>query len=135
MLRVFLCLTLAACSATDWAQVGRAVVPDEAGVQLDPETGQALYGLTWYVGGPREVELVGPRPLPVVPVLPEGGDDGKATGPDAPDFDVPAFTDPHTGEVWVRPSWLFGGAGLALLLGIWALIQRLRMGGASNAAD
>jgi hypothetical protein len=130
-------LLLGSCSTTDWSSVGRGLTPDELSVAhgwawgtIDPSTGRprdydqettsVVVGLTWYLG-PRETtssEVADLRTLPV-----ELDDEAD---PDLPmDENVHAFTDPKTGEVWIRPGFLFSSAGLALVAGALALYRRL----------
>jgi len=58
-------------------------------------------------------------------LAPTSGQEQPSDAPNAPDDGSGVFTDPHTGEVWVRPGWLWSAAGLAAMAAAWRGKRRL----------
>lgn len=134
-------LILTSCLGVDWAGVGKGVVPDEVHLNsgygwgdIENEANGATFptdmtyvggGLTWYVG-PRESVEAAPRPwvIRTTDEPYETDKDGKPLTPALPGADVVVFTDPETGDTWVKPKWLYTG-GFSLLVAAYAFWRKL----------
>lgn len=140
----FLAALLASCTAGGVETVGRTLWPDELYAEfsqgdlsnpafpgvLDFESKAMTGGLTWYIGGPREVRVLDERvarswnerrtralPEPMDALEDEALDLSRKTG---------TFVDPLTGQTWVSPDQLykvyasFGGVVVLILGGMFA---------------